>query len=115
MQLTRLYLQLGVFLDYYTGEPNTTAIEDGNTSLFPQANVSSSWPPTLLIHGDQDTAVPVGESKNLQRLLLEAGAYSELVVVPGCEHSFDYVQGNEEQFGTIFEQVISFLKERLCT
>ncbi|KAF9016522.1 alpha/beta-hydrolase [Hymenopellis radicata] len=113
MQLTRLYLQLGVFLDYYTGQPNTTAIDEGNKELFPEANISSSWPPTLFVHGDQDTAVPVGDSKNLHRLLLEAGAHSELVVVPGCEHSFDYVQGNEEKFGTIFERVISFLKERL--
>lgn len=75
--MTSLYLQLDVYLDYDTGmhEPSLSAamkaifdkggsgiteynacIPEKHWSLFPQLGVEGTWPPTILIHGDADTA-----------------------------------------------------------
>ena len=86
MQLARLYLQMGNFLDYYTGQhepslsaalrdtPHEDAVPAQHRRLFPQFNVSASWPSTLICHGESDTAVPVAESVYLRDSLHEAGA-----------------------------------------
>ncbi|KAI5836279.1 alpha/beta-hydrolase [Schizophyllum commune Tattone D] len=119
MQLARLYLQMGNFLDYYTGqhEPslsaallelngevsNEDAVPAQHRRLFPQFNVSSPWPPTLICHGENDTAVPLAESVCLRDLLHEAGAPVNLRVITGREHSFDYAPGVEDELGGVFE------------
>ena len=72
MLLARLYFQLGVFLDYYTGQHDPSLsdtlrqslskpefnvdddlmhqIPERQRSLFPQFGVDSNWPPTFLLH-----------------------------------------------------------------
>ena len=128
MLLGRLYLQLGTFLDHYTGShsPSLSAtlrqqlptdplspssgtqstiqalrqsIPDAHLRLFPQFNISSALPPTYLIHGSADTAVLARESQNLLALLQDAGVPAKLVIVEGKEHSFDYEPRAEEEFG----------------
>ncbi|KAI9058266.1 alpha/beta-hydrolase [Trametes sanguinea] len=140
MLLGRLYLQLGTFLDYYTGchNPSLSAslrdllsandqhvdlqcsasrsIPETHRLLFPQYSVSAGFPPTLLIHGSADTAVLVGESQNLHNLLLGIGTRSELVIVEGKEHSFDYEPTADEEFGQpggLFDRVAKFIEETL--
>ncbi len=54
----------------------------------PLSLVSPSAPPTLLVHGDADTVVPLEQSVRLHEALRAAGASSRLVVVPGAEHGF---------------------------
>ncbi|KAL0574945.1 hypothetical protein V5O48_007019 [Marasmius crinis-equi] len=129
MALAFLYLQLGTYLDYYTGEyePSLSdalkgaskdrlqdAIPQRHHALFPQLNVDSSWPPTYLLHGEEDTAVSVDESKNIHRLLKEAGVSTTLKLVPGQDHFFDIMTPNaEELYGQIFDEVLVFLKSHL--
>ncbi|KAF8073983.1 Alpha/Beta hydrolase protein, partial [Lyophyllum atratum] len=136
MLLTRLYLQLGVFLDYYTG-----AHEDGGITvvlrealelksasqeeflngvralvppqhhgLFPQFGVTSEWPPTIMLHGTADSAVPIWESRSLGRQLRACGVPVEIYEAEGAEHSFDYEPGAEEKFGDAFDAVGQFLE-----
>ncbi|THH27996.1 hypothetical protein EUX98_g6191 [Antrodiella citrinella] len=133
MLLARLYLQLGVFLDYYTQmyQPSLSlalrgARDDAELSeillshlspshlrLFPQLQVSSAWPPTFLIHGEADTAVPVLESIHMRDVLKTAGVDVTLQIVKGLEHSFDYVKDAEAHFSALFDQAASFLMTRL--
>jgi acetyl esterase/lipase len=70
--------------------------------LFPQLSVNilpedqslpSYWPPTCLVHGTSDTAVPFAESVYLSEMLKEAGVEVELVKFDGKEHSFDLAPG----------------------
>jgi acetyl esterase/lipase len=49
-------------------------------------NVTSSYPPTLLIHGDADTDVPYEQSVMMARELKRHGVEHELVTVRGAEH-----------------------------
>ncbi|KAI0632357.1 alpha/beta-hydrolase [Trametes polyzona] len=142
MLLARLYLQMGTFLDYYTGshEPSLSdalrklydsrarndqafakslaeAIPVAQRHLFPQIAASGDMPPVLCIHGSADTAVLVRESENLVSILKNAGARAELVVVEDKEHSFDYEATAEGEFGGpegLFDRAMTFLQEALA-
>lgn len=126
MFLTRLYLQQGDFLDYYTGDhnlsnqlrpsPSKHLVPAVHTPLFPQFGVSSSWPPTLLVHGTEDTAVPIHDSQLMKKLLEEARVDVELIEVAGQEHSFDYEPDADRLFGgqdKLFDKITAFLVTRL--
>jgi len=134
MLLARVYLQLGVFLDYYTGQhdpslsntlrqtlskPESSVddlmhqIPERQRSLFPQFGVDSNWPPTLLLHGTNDTAVPLAESRHMQALLKKAGVPVTLLEFEGKEHSFDYEPEAEATLGGRFDEVAGFLRRCL--
>ena len=49
-------------------------------------HVSRNAAAFLIMHGDQDTGVPISQSTRLHRKLLSAGAFSELHVVEGGKH-----------------------------
>lgn len=137
MYLTRLYYQLGEWLDYYTGDHTLSArlrpllspasllgtaqppvlnlarareaIGEKNIGLFPQFGVTENWPPTFIVHGSEDSQVPLPESEHLTERLKAVGAESELVVVEGQAHSFDYASDAEREFGGLFDRAAAFL------
>ncbi|KAF8150740.1 Alpha/Beta hydrolase protein [Crassisporium funariophilum] len=130
MALTSLSLQLGIWLDYYTGEfkpslsktlrdaldarvPYLTIrdlIPERHRSLFPTFLVNASWPPTLLVHGTADTAVPILSSRRMNILLKNAGVDVQLIEVEGKEHLFDIEQNADVEFAGVFDKVEEFLK-----
>ncbi|MGW5558972.1 alpha/beta hydrolase fold domain-containing protein [Micromonospora sp. NPDC003944] len=54
----------------------------------PITYVTEQAPPMLLVHGDQDLVVPVGQSEELAAALTAVGAEVELSVVRGADHCF---------------------------
>ena len=56
----------------------------------PSTHVSAQAPPTLLIHGDADEAVPFAESVAMEASLKAAGVPSGLIRVPGGAHGADF-------------------------
>jgi acetyl esterase/lipase len=54
----------------------------------PVDRVTSSSPPFLIIHGADDTLVPLAQSQELDRRLKRAGVESHLIIVPGKGHWF---------------------------
>lgn len=130
-----LYLQLGTFIDYYTGqhEPSLSAtlrsvldknpnasledfrsvIPENQQNLFPELVVDQSWPPTVLLHGTADTAVLTEESHCLQQLLKDAGVPVTLLLAPGKEHLFDMYPNAEKEHGEQFNKVKDFLVKYL--
>ncbi|KAG6816816.1 hypothetical protein H0H87_002659 [Tephrocybe sp. NHM501043] len=144
MLITRLYLQLGIFIDYFTGAHENggistalrgilasipalskgaddvelndrfrTVIPEQHRSLFPQFGISAAWPPVVLVHGTDDSAVPIGDSRTLAKQLKASGVDVELWEIEGREHSFDYEPEAEELFGDIFDKVGEFLKTHI--
>jgi len=130
MLLSRLYLQLGVALDYFTGQhepslsatlreavhtegPFDEALIADHKILFPQFNVTSDWPATYFIHGTSDTAVLLQESQTLHSLLTKAGVEAILEEVPGKEHSFDYQPGAALAYEGSFDAIVQFLYRHL--
>ncbi|MBM4764525.1 prolyl oligopeptidase family serine peptidase [Bacillus sp. B15-48] len=78
----------------------------------PIKNVTSEYPATLLLHGDDDEDVPYEESVEMKRKLDSNGVYNKLITIPGGKHSFD--QNMEIPIvNDAFKEVIEFLKRKL--
>jgi acetyl esterase/lipase len=77
----------------------------------PVQNVTPDYPPTLLLHGDQDTDVPYEQSVLMAQALSRAGVPHELITLPGGPHGFD--EGDTPAANAAFERVLRFLRQRL--
>jgi acetyl esterase/lipase len=135
MQLARLWFQLGIYLDHWTGlhEPSISGTlrsilpEEGEDiattdarlsatlppserALFPQLLVTSEWPRVMLIHGSKDTAVPVESSRALHTRLQDAKVETTLRIVPDMEHVFDLKPSAEQAFSKLFDEAAEFLR-----
>ena len=55
-------------------------------AISPARQVSSQFPPLLLVHGDADPVVPLAQSEILKKALEEHGVSVELIVKPGGGH-----------------------------
>jgi acetyl esterase/lipase len=56
----------------------------------PVANVTSDDAPMLLIHGDADDIVPIGQSIQMEEALRKAGVKVRFVTVPGGKHGENF-------------------------
>ncbi|GAA5832936.1 hypothetical protein JCM11251_000537 [Rhodosporidiobolus azoricus] len=66
------------------------AVPDEARPILPPLNITPSFPPIYLLHGVQDTAVSIEESRNMYKALKEAGVEDvKLWEVEGGEHGFD--------------------------
>lgn len=82
------------------------AVEIG-TALSPATYVTASMPPTLLIHGDADTLVPIYQSYSLKKKLDELKVPNKLIVKPGKGHGY---KGMEIDFLSILDWFDKYLK-----
>ncbi len=57
-------------------------------SISPILFASKEDPPTLLVHGTEDTMIPISNSESLFEALREQGVTSEIVVIEGAGHGF---------------------------
>jgi acetyl esterase/lipase len=78
----------------------------------PVRNVSADYPPTLLLHGDQDTDVPFEQSAMMARELARRNVEHKFIQILGGPHGFD-ANLNDPQAVQAFEEVLSFLKKHL--
>jgi len=72
--------------------------------ISPLTHVSSSSPPTLMIHGDIDLLVPLQQSEILVEKFQQAGVKHRLIVVLGEAHGWDDISGEMKQIGDWFEE-----------
>jgi len=79
----------------------------------PINNISEDYPPTLFLHGDQDTDVPYEQSVILYEKLKEKGVYSKLITIEGADHVFDH-NFNDPAIQRAFMNVVDFLRTHLC-
>jgi acetyl esterase/lipase len=77
----------------------------------PVRNVTPTYPPTLLIHGTNDTDVPYEQSEMMDRELARKGVKHELITVPEGGHG---LRGTDPAVVTgIHRRVLSFLADHL--
>lgn len=69
----------------------------------PITYVSADDPPFLIMHGENDYTVPVGQSRRLHAALVANDVTSKLVIVPDAGHGFRNSQVNE-QVRSFFDQ-----------
>jgi len=65
------------------------AIPESIRYLFPQLHITSTFPPTYLVHGTNDNLVDCRESKEMAKRLYEVGVKCDLVLAGGLGHAFD--------------------------
>jgi acetyl esterase/lipase len=77
----------------------------------PIRNVTAKYPPTLLVHGTEDTDVPYAESKNMDAKLAAAGVEHELVTVTGAGHGL--AGAKPEDVTQTTNQAVAFVKAHM--
>ncbi len=81
----------------------------------PVRNVTTGFPPTLLLHGDRDEDVPYARSVEMAGALESAGVAHELVTLAGLGHVFD-TEGPGTKDPAVargFDRTVAFLVGRL--
>lgn len=70
------------------GTDNTTHEKSTETvaALSPINLVTDKFPPTLIVHGDDDKIVPLQQAQAMDKALDKAGVEHQLVIVPGGGH-----------------------------
>jgi len=114
--------QQGLWPKEVTGhDPHTEpqAFED----YCPVRQITKDYPPTLLLHGDQDTDVPFGLSKHMAAALKQQQVPHRLITMEGLGHGFDAVPDRSLQgepmglkhprVGEAFDAVLAFLREQM--
>ena len=74
----------------------------------PIRNVTAKYPPTLLIHGTEDTDVPYAESKNMAAKLKEIGVEHEFLTVAGAGHGLK--GGKPEEVAQVADRAVAFVR-----
>ena len=78
----------------------------------PVQHVAADYPPTLLLHGDEDTDVPYEQSVMMAHALAGANIPHQLLTIPGGEHGCDFRMA-DSVVATAFEEVLEFLAHYL--
>ncbi|MFD0717213.1 alpha/beta hydrolase [Paenibacillus sp. GCM10027626] len=78
----------------------------------PITNINEQFPPTLLLHGDQDTDVPFEQSVIFHDKLRQTGVYSKMLTIKDGEHVFDQ-DFEDAQVKNAFKEILLFLREQL--
>ncbi len=77
----------------------------------PLKNVTSEYPPTLLIHGQTDTDVPYEESELMAAEFKRQGVPYRLIGLAGAEHGLQ--GGDPKEIDAAYEAAFAFLREHL--
>jgi dipeptidyl aminopeptidase/acylaminoacyl peptidase len=78
----------------------------------PVKHVTKQYPPTMLLHGDADTDVPVEQSKQMAAELKRVGVEHELIIMPGAPHGFDRAMDNPT-INAAFEKSLAYFNRFL--
>jgi acetyl esterase/lipase len=89
--------------------------DDRLSDYCPVHAISPDYPPTLLLHGDEDIDVPVFESLGLAEQLSGADVAHQKIILPGYGHGFDMADKGlqDAQVAQAFAEVLEFLR-RYC-
>jgi acetyl esterase/lipase len=77
----------------------------------PVRNVSPAWPPTLLVHGTEDTDVPHDRSEAMAREFEKHRVPHEFVSVPGAGHGLP--GGDPKLVADAHARALAFIKKHL--
>ncbi len=78
----------------------------------PIHNINPDYPPTLLMHGEDDKDVDCPESVRMAQALTRAGVENELITLPGLGHSFDRQMGDARVRESL-ESMLAFLRDNV--
>lgn len=80
----------------------------------PIHNITSDYPPTMLLHGQSDTDVPYLQSFRMNEELKRNGVDHELLTNRDWGHGFDGVGKKNPKVVEAFEKILIFLKKHIA-
>jgi len=83
----------------------------------PLKNISGDYPPTVLLHSDQNTDVPYEQSVSMAQELVNKKVIHELIILPQQGHCFDNDIDNslvKEIFGKMLEFLNTQINGNIC-
>ena len=81
------------------------------TPFMPAKNVTTKYPPTVLIHGTVDTDVPYEQSVEMADEFQRTGVEHRLISLEGGEHGFG--GADPKAIDDAYSAAITFLKSKL--
>ncbi|HEX4072390.1 MAG TPA: alpha/beta hydrolase [Planctomycetaceae bacterium] len=109
----RFYLycrQQGLWTNYVSGfDPKTQ--DSVLTPYCPARNVARDYPPTILVHGTEDTDVPYTQSVQMEKELTRAGVEHRLISVPHAGH--DLSGGKSRQVAEAYATALAFVERHM--
>ncbi len=93
-----------------------TAKPDAWRQISPLLHITPSCPPFLLVHGDKDDVVPIGQSERMEAALRTAGVPVEFVRVRGGGHGMTAPLGRpraEPDLQTLYKKAADFFDRHL--
>jgi acetyl esterase/lipase len=78
----------------------------------PVRNVSSAYPPTVLIHGTADTDVPHEEAVAMDKALIRFKVPHKFISVPGGGHGLQGVAEGEKM--RVYEETLAFVRQHVA-
>ena len=104
--------------DLHVYDPQTKALErvtdeakilEFGKQISPITHVTADDPPTLIIHGNKDTLVPIQQAESIIAKFKEVGVPAELVVKEGAGHGWPNIQKDMTIVADWFDK---YLKKR---
>ncbi|MBW7996404.1 MAG: alpha/beta hydrolase [Candidatus Glassbacteria bacterium] len=86
---------------------------DWYAAFEPLRNLTPSYPPTVLLHGEKDTDVPFEQSERMAEELKRHGVAFEFIRHPAWGHGFDHVGLDDTGVQEAFDRVLAFLREHV--
>ena len=80
-------------------------------SYCPIRNVTRDYPPTMLVHGTEDTDVPYAQSAAMAERLGKASVERQLVPVAGGGHGISNIAADEQD--RVYREAAAFLMKRV--
>ncbi len=77
----------------------------------PVQNVTKSYPPTMLIHGTEDTDVPYEQSVMMAKLFDTYGIAHQFITIPGAEHGLK--DGDPKLIDEAYESILVFVNHHM--
>jgi acetyl esterase/lipase len=77
----------------------------------PIRNITAKYPPTILIHGTNDTDVPYSLSQDMDAKLSQAGVEHEFITVPGAGHGLSGAK--PEEIAHAADRAVQFVKAHM--
>jgi acetyl esterase/lipase len=85
-------------------------LRDISRNISPITHVSADDPPTLLIHGDKDTLVPLQQSESILARFKEVGVPAKLIVKKGAGHGWLTILQDMDSVADWFDQYLAKAK-----
>ena len=108
-KVSLLGFSLGAFLAVSLGA-EVDAIVDYYGGISELAPLPAKLPPTLIVHGEADSTVPVSEARRLAAVLEERHVAHEMHLYPEAEHVFDAKRAPGSAGADAWRRALAFLR-----